>query len=172
MGKLWARLASFIGRFYVWFIYLSVAGVTLMTAIQVSLRFIPGVKLYGTAELITLAAIWMYFLGAGYVSYRNKHITADVLSWLFPEDSTVAKWLGLLGSFLGIVVCIFYGILAFQFMALVASMGQVTTDIGYPRIIQVSSVGVGFLVMSLFSIFHFVKEVAALRSFHQERRTQ
>jgi TRAP-type C4-dicarboxylate transport system permease small subunit len=172
MGKFWAVVSKFIGRFYVWFIYISVAGLTLMTAIQVSLRFIPGVKLYGTAELITLSAVWMYFLGMGYVSYRNKHITADVLSWLFPEDNLVAKWLGLLGSFLGIVVCIFYGILAFQFIVLVASMGQVTTDIGYPRVLQVSSVGVGFLVMSLFSVFHFAKEVAALRRFHQEKRTR
>jgi TRAP-type C4-dicarboxylate transport system permease small subunit len=140
-----------------------------MTAIQVSLRFIPGVKLYGTAELITLSAAWMYFLGMGYVSYRNKHITADVLSWLFPEDSLVAKWLGLLGGFLAIVVCIFYGYLAFEFMALVTTMGQRSTDLGYPRIILVSAVGVGFLVMALFAIYHFAREVTALKRFLQGR---
>lgn len=169
MDKFWSRVARFIGRFYIWFIYISVAGVTLMTALQVSLRFIPGVKLYGTAELITLAAIWMYFLGMGYVSYRNKHITADVLSWLFPEDSLVAKWLGLLGSFLGILVCLFYGFLAFEFMIMVAQMKQQTTDIGFPRIWLVSSVGVGFVVMGFFSIHHFVKEVTTLRRFQKGR---
>ena len=169
MGKIWATVGKFIGRFYTWFIYLSVAGVTAMTALQVSLRFIPGVKLYGTAELITLAATWMYFLGAGYVSYRNKHITADVLSWLFTEDSLVAKWLGLLGSFLGILVCAFYGYLAWAFMVFVATEGQRSTDLGYPRIILVSAVGVGFLVMGIFSIYRFAKEVAALRRFQQGR---
>ncbi len=169
MGKFWAMVGRFIGRFYVWFIYISVAGVTLMTAIQVSLRFIPGVKLYGTAELITLAAIWMYFLGAGYVSYRNKHITADVLSWLFPEDSLAAKWLSLLGSVLGILVCAFYGYLAWAFMVFVATEGQRSTDLGYPRIIQVSAVGVGFLVMGIFAVYHFAKEVAELRRFQKGR---
>lgn len=169
MGKFWAMAGKLTGRFYVWVIYISVVGVTLMTAIQVALRFVPGVKLYGTAELITLAAIWMYFLGMGYVSYRNKHITADVLSWLLPEDSLLAKWLGLLGSFLGILVCLFYGVLAFEFMIMVTEMGQITTDIGYPRIIQVSSVGVGFVVMGFFSIYHFIKEVTALRRFQKER---
>jgi len=169
MGKFWAKLARFTGDFYTWFIYISVAGVTVMTAVQVSLRFIPGVKLYGTAELITLSATWMYFLGMGYVSYRNKHITADVLSWVFPEDSLVAKWLGLFGSVLGIIVCIFYGYLAFEFMIMVTQMGQQSTDIGYPRIWLVSSVGVGFLVMGIFAVYHFAKEVATLRRFLQGR---
>jgi TRAP-type C4-dicarboxylate transport system permease small subunit len=169
MAKFLAKSARFIGRFYTWFIYISVASVTAMTALQVSLRFIPGVKLYGTAELITLSAIWMYFLGMGYVSYRNKHITADVLSWLFPEDSMVAKYLGLLGSFLGILVCLFYGYLAWEFMVMVAVMKQQTTDIGFPRIWLVSSVGVGFLVMGFFAIYHFVRELRALRRFQQGR---
>ena len=169
MGTFWAKVARFIGRFYTWFIYISVAGVTLMTAVQVTLRFIPGVKLYGTAELVMLSATWMYFLGMGYVSYRNKHITADVLSWLLPEDSLTAKWLGLLGSFLGILVCLFYGYLAFEFMVMVAQMRQQTTDIGFPRIWLVSSVGVGFVVMGFFSIYHFVRELRALRRFQQGR---
>jgi len=169
MGKFWARLAKFIGSSYTWLVYISVAGVAGMTAVQVALRFTPGVKLYGTAELITLSAAWMYFLGMGYVSYRNKHITTDVLSWFFPEDSLVAKYMGLFGSFLGILVCIAYGYLAFEFMVLVATMGQKSTDIGYPRIILVSSVGFGFVVMIFFTIYHFIKELAALRRFQQRR---
>jgi TRAP-type C4-dicarboxylate transport system permease small subunit len=77
--------------------------------------------------------------------------------------------MGLCGSFLGILVCAFYGYLAFEFMAMVAEMKQQTTDIGFPRIWLVSSVGVGFVVMGFFAIYHFVKELAALRRFQQGR---
>jgi TRAP-type C4-dicarboxylate transport system permease small subunit len=169
MTKFWSKAARFIGRFYIWLIYISVAGVTLFTALQVALRFIPGIKLYGTAELITLFAAWMYLLGMGYVSYRNKHITADILDWLLKENSITAKYLGLIGSSFAIAVCVVYGVLAFDFIIMVTAAGQISPDIGYPRVLIVSSLGVGFIAMTIFSVYHFTKEIQVIKKMRQRR---
>ena len=46
------------------------------------LRYLFKKDLYGAEEFITIAAFWMYFIGAVYATHTKKHITAEVFSAL------------------------------------------------------------------------------------------
>ena len=150
-------------------LYVALGACVLATLSLVIVRYLPGVALYGIPEAVTLCAAWLYFAGMGYVSYQKKHITVDLLSWgVTKESSLFSRYFSLVSSFLTIAVCLAYGYLGFQYSMIVAGMGQRTVDIGYPRIILISSIVFGFTLMTLYSILHLVGEIRALKN--PERR--
>jgi TRAP-type C4-dicarboxylate transport system permease small subunit len=105
-----------------------------------------------------------------YVSYEKKHITVDLLTWRFAESGSFSRYTGLVSSFITIAVCLAYGYLGFEYCITVASMGQRTIDIGYPRIILVSSIAFGFTLMTLYTVLHLVAEIRAFKN-PETRRT-
>ena len=149
-------------------LYIALGACVLTTLSLVIVRYLPGVALYGIPEAVTLCAAWLYFAGMGYVSYQKKHITVDLLSWGVTESSLFSRYFGLVSSFLTIAVCLAYGYLGFQYCIIVGGMGQRTIDIGYPRIILVSSIVLGFTLMTLYSVVHLVGEIRAFKN--PERR--
>lgn len=151
-------------------LYIALGACVLTTLSLVIVRYLPGVALYGIPEAVTLCAAWLYFVGMGYVSYEKKHITVDLLTWRFAESGSFSRYSGLVSSFITIVVCLAYGYLGFQYCLNIASMGQRTVDIGYPRIILVSSIALGFTLMTLYTVFHLVAEIRAFKN-PERRRT-
>jgi len=144
-------------------------GACILTTLSlVIVRYLPGVALYGIPEAVTLCAAWLYFAGMGYVSYQKKHITVDLVSWGVTKSSLFSRCFGLVSSFITIAVCLAYGYLGFQYCVIVSTMGQRTVDIGYPRIILVSSIILGFTLMTLYSVVHLVSEIRAFKS-HEKR---
>lgn len=170
LKKYGANLGKFTGSLSRIFMQITVAGVVLTTAAQIALRYIPGIKLYGIAELITLSGAYLYFVGISYVTYQKKHITVDLITWGAGEDSLFVRYSGLVSSLLTITVSLVYGYLAFRWCGIVVGMGQKSVDLGYPRIILVSSLGLGFACMIIFSIYHFVREIIDLKYLLQSRR--
>ena len=151
-------------------LYIALGACVLTTLSLVIVRYLPGVALYGIPEAVTLCAAWLYFAGMGYVSYQKKHITVDLLTWRFAESGSFSRYSGLVSSFITIAVCLAYGYLGFQYCLNIASMGQRTIDIGYPRIILVSSIALGFTLMTLYTVFHLVTEIRAFKD-PERRRT-
>lgn len=149
-------------------LFIALGACVITTLSLVVVRYLPGVALYGIPEAVTLCAAWLYFAGMGYVSYQKKHITVDLLTWKFVESSLFSRYFGLVSSFLTIAVCLAYGYLAIRYSIIVAGMGQRTIDIGYPRIILISSIVLGFTLMTLYSVLHLVNEIRALKN--PERR--
>ena len=149
-------------------LYIALGACVLTTLSLVIVRYLPGVALYGIPEAVTLCAAWLYFAGMGYVSYEKKHITVDLLTWRFAESGIFSRYSGLVSSFITIAVCLAYGYLGFRYSMIVAGMGQRTIDIGYPRIILISSIVFGFTLMTLYSVLHLVGEIRAFRN--PERR--
>lgn len=150
-------------------LFFALGAAVLTTLSLVVVRYLPGVALYGIPEAVTLSAAWLYFAGMGYVSYQKKHITVDLLSWGATESSLFSRYFGLVSSFLTIAVCLAYGYLGIQYSIIVAGMGQRTVDIGYPRIILISSIVFGFALMTLYSVLHLVDEIRALKNPEKRR---
>ena len=145
-------------------LYIALGACVTTTLSLVIVRYLPGIALYGIPEAVTLCAAWLYFAGMSYVSYEKKHITVDLLTWRFAASGSFSRYTGLVSSLITIAVCLAYGYLGFEYCITVASMGQRTIDIGYPRIILVSSIAFGFTLMILYTVFHLVAEIMAFKN--------
>jgi len=145
-------------------LFIALGACVITTLSLVVVRYLPGVALYGIPEVVTLCAAWLYFAGMGYVTYQKKHITVDLITWGAGENSLFVRYSGLVSSLITIAVCLAYGYLALQYSIIVAGMGQRTIDIGFPRIILISSIVFGFTLMTLYSVLHLVREIRALKN--------
>ena len=50
---------------------------TIMIGVSVYIRYVLHDSFRGNEELITLFAMWLYWIGAAYGSYEDTHITAS-----------------------------------------------------------------------------------------------
>ena len=58
------------------FIIIAGCVVAVLIFIEVMLRYVFGSPLFGVEEMVTLIAMWLYFLGASYGAYERSHIKA------------------------------------------------------------------------------------------------
>lgn len=80
-------------------------------------RYVFKVNFYGYDEIAVLVAFWLYFIGAGYGSYNNTHVSADVVDAYMPEG-TMKKFFALLRHLITVGVCglfMYYGYAFFMF---------------------------------------------------------
>ena len=127
----------------------------------VVVRYIPGAKIYGITELVTLASAHLYFAAGAYVVYKDELITVNVLSENFEQHKTFLKYVGLFKYILSVIVCSVYGYWALQYF--VASAGQYSTDLHYPRLLILASLVLGFALFLTFTIYHLRRQIRLLR---------
>ena len=71
-------------------IILGGAVVTLTVVLQVLLRYIFKVPLFGLEEFSRLVAVWVYFLGAIFGTKWDSHVQGDVAGRLFTKKRSRA----------------------------------------------------------------------------------
>jgi len=64
--------------------------VVVLVLIQVSLRYIFKLPLFGVEELACMAGFWMYFIGAANGSRERSHIKADILNAMIRNQKVLS----------------------------------------------------------------------------------
>ena len=64
--------------------------VVVLVLIQVSLRYIFKLPLFGVEELACMVGFWMYFIGAANGSRERSHIKADILQAMIKNPKALA----------------------------------------------------------------------------------
>lgn len=132
------------------------AMVTLTVVLQVILRYIFKVPLFGLEEFSRLIAVWVYFLGAIFGTKFDTHVQGDVAGRFFKSDRAravlkVTTWC------LSLAVCVLFVYHSGKYNVWLYGTGERTTGLWWPRIYSVGSMFFGAAFMMLYSIANVVK---------------
>lgn len=134
--------------------------VTLTVVLQVILRYVFKVPLFGLEEFSRLIAVWVYFLGAIFGTKWDSHVQGDVAGRIFSTDRSKAviktvAWL------LSLLVCVLFLYHSATYSIWLYGTGERTTGLWWPRIYSVGSMLFGAFFMTLYSVANVIKYSAA-----------
>lgn len=130
--------------------------VTLTVVLQVILRYIFKVPLFGLEEFSRLIAVWVYFLGAILGTKWDSHVQGDVAGLLFKTDRSRMA-LKSIAWVLSLLVCFLFLYHAAKYSLWLYGSGEKTPGLWWPRIFTVGSMLFGAFFMTIYSIANVIK---------------
>jgi len=124
-----------------------------------AMRYIFGKDLYGAEEFITIAAFWMYFMGAVYATHTRSHITAEIFSTLC-RNAFIRRGVYLFAAVTTIGLSLLYTWWGWEFFYWSLTEGGKTTVWQVPLVVGHTAVFLGFVGMSWYFVQNFVEDVA------------
>ncbi len=155
-------------RFFRWFlkiqdIILVVCnlGSACVVVYTVILRYFLKKDFIGADEILVILMIWMYCVGGAYGSYEGSHITADILS-SYMKDEKKQKILVIFQQLVSIFVVAVMTFFIWKYLGWSFAKKGLSTTLKYPLVIPQSALGVGFTLMLIFHIIHFIDAITSL----------
>lgn len=123
--------------------------------VQIVLRYVLVQPFLGIEETSVLFGLWFYFLGAAWATRCDRHISVDLINILVKSPSArmsvrLAQHAAT-AAFGG-----FFSYYAVDYLISVMRSGRRSSYLDWPSGIWVSSMVVGFALMTLFSVLNAV----------------
>jgi TRAP-type C4-dicarboxylate transport system permease small subunit len=115
--------------------------------------------LYGMEEFITLAAFWLYFIGAAYATHIRSHISAEIFSVYCPHYGT-RQAVALLRSGVTVGLALLYAVWGWDMFRWSLAEGGATTVWQIPLAATHTAIFLGLVLMAWYFLVEFVWEVA------------
>ena len=123
-----------------------------MITVGVIFRYILKTDLYAIEEFEVFLAIWFYFMGSAYASYKKQQITADILQAMVKSFAT-RKLVAIVASLIMVLVSIAFCYYSFDY----SWDKQPRTAVWkLPLVWEYLAVLLGFIIMTVYSIRDFV----------------
>lgn len=137
--------------------------VTVAIGTGAMLRYLFRQDLYGAEEFITVAAFWMYFIGAVYAVHAKKHIKAEIFSSICSNERLVAA-VKVVSVALTAALSLLYTWWGWEFFAW--SLGSSARSVVWrvPLVVGHTAVFVSFILMSIYLLVELKQEVGTFRS--------
>ena len=126
-----------------------------MITVGVIFRYILKTDLYAIEEFEVFLAIWFYFMGSAYASYKKQQITADILQAMVKSFAT-RKLVAIIASLIMVLVSIAFCYYSFDMMAYSWDKQSRTAVWKLPLVWEYLAVLLGFIIMTVYSIRDFV----------------
>jgi TRAP-type C4-dicarboxylate transport system permease small subunit len=148
---------TFIVRIQEWILTLTSVFVVLIMCVEVFLRYVLKSDLFGLEEIVVIAAFWLYFMGSSYGVYEKSHVKADIIpQMLKPRHQAL---LSVVVRFTIAALCILYSIWAVDMVTYSITWMPKTTGLRIPIFISQSSILIGYILMSLYSVVYFFDDL-------------
>lgn len=141
--------------------------VVLIMCAEVLLRYVFHSDLFGIEEVVVISAFWLYLIGSSYGVYDRSHVKADIIPQLLGERSRAL--LSVITRFVMAVLCIVFSWWAVDMVLYSIEWMPRTTGLRIPIFISQSSVLVGYVLMSLYSVIYFLEEFCRFFLSKEER---
>ena len=150
----WKGLLSFQKGFII------IAGciVAVLIFIEVMLRYVFGSPLFGVEEMVTLIAMWLYFLGASYGAYERSHIKAELVHLWFKTPRSLAL-VKSLASFITLVLSLIMVSWSYPYFIWGIKEGETSQALLLPMVLSQSAVFFGAILMSIYFMAEFVDNI-------------
>lgn len=124
---------------------------TVMTTLQVAFRYIFQISAPWTDELGRYLMIWMVFIGAGWATHAENHITINVIDIVF-KNKAIKNITDTIMAITLVVFSIVYLHSAFIYIPQVIRSGEVTIATKIPMWIPQGILVIGGLLICIHSI--------------------
>jgi TRAP-type C4-dicarboxylate transport system permease small subunit len=134
--------------------------IVLAISATVFFRYVFEIDLFGMEEIIVILAFWLYFIGGSYGAYEKSHISADMIS-TFVKSHKLKSGISMIVSLITMVVSIIVTAWGYEFNLWTLESGARSTSLQIPIIVSQSAIFIGFILMSLYFIVHFIQDTLA-----------
>lgn len=137
-------------------------GVALIVAVAINFTNVMGRYIFGYAflsadEVQIYIMIWIAFLGAAVVTWRDQHLCMDVILKMLPPF--LQRLVRVFGSIVLIVVSSFAAVVSFRYVARIFALGQTGDMSGIPLWLPQGATFLGFVLMVLVTAFVWIEAV-------------
>lgn len=143
--------------------------VALIMCTQVLMRYVFKSDLYGMEEIVIIVAFWLYFMGSSYGVYEKSHVRADIIPQLLSEKPRRLLSLVVQATMTGL--CLLFSWWGVDFVGYSLREMSRTPIWSIPFAVAQSSVLLGYLIMSFYSIVYLVEEFLQVRDFLRGKPT-
>ena len=134
-------------------------------SVVVFMRYVLKTDLFAYDELVMIVAWWMYFIGAAHGSREDSQIKADILQVYFSVKKPRVAWLlNIIARGLEVVFVFAITFWSWSLIMWQLKFAGKTVAWGIPLIVPQSAIFLGFSLMSLYAVVHFVKAFSPLRA--------
>lgn len=131
--------------------------------VQVVLRAIVRVSLFGTPEIAIMSAWWLYLIGASTGAWERSHIKAEILHVAFQRNPQKLALVRVISDGLTVLLCIVATHWAFIYFLRAFEIGRRSFYLKIPWTYAQASLAVGFILMSFYFLVELVDHVLQLR---------
>jgi C4-dicarboxylate transporter DctQ subunit len=142
-----ARFRAAADRLEEAFMIGALAAMTLLTFVQVVLRYVFGTGFVWSLEVTTYLFAWLVLIGMSYGVRMQAHIAVDILTSRLPPRA--ARGVALVTLALGLVYCalmLYGGVL---FVERLMSLGNAARDIPVQRWVLTAVMPLGFVLLAI-----------------------
>lgn len=118
--------------------------------VQVMIRYVVHIGIFGLNDVISLLAVWMYFLGAGYAASSGGHISASLVDVVFADGGVTQRIIGVVANAVTAAVMLVFAWWAAQYALWAWERGAVSDELRLPRIHFAIPIVAGCAMMSWF----------------------
>lgn len=129
-----------------------------MICVAVIARYIFQSDFYGSEELISMVAFWLYFMGAAQGSHDKSQISADIVSCYIHNDKR-RRIMHIITDIVTVAICLLVTFWAVQFVAWGFKMNPKSPVFRLPMLIPQCAVGLGFILMSFYHLVYLVQDI-------------
>ncbi len=129
------------------FMVLAMAFMTLLTFLQVVLRYMFGTGLVWSLEATTYAFAWLVLLGMSYGARTKAHIAVDLLTSRLPPRA--ARAAALVALLCGLAYCALMAYGSVSFVDQLLTLGTHARDIPLPRWLLTGVMPIAFALLAL-----------------------
>lgn len=117
-------------------------------------RYVFGQAIFGADEIQTYMMVWMAFLGAVAVSWRNAHLRMDVLVRALPMPMRVA--LRVIELVVLIATAGLVAVQSWKFVLTMAELDRRSDAAAIPMAIPHAAVAIGFTLIAVIALAHLL----------------
>ncbi|MCI8513828.1 MAG: TRAP transporter small permease [Lachnospiraceae bacterium] len=121
-------------------------------------RYILHKNFFGMDDVLMVLMITMYFWGAGYASFAEEQISADIVTSLMKSERKITI-MRVIQNILSTVVCLIYAKWFWDYVAFNFTAGSRTPVMKMPYWIPQSAIFVAFALMFLYHLYHSVEKI-------------
>ncbi|WP_221800884.1 TRAP transporter small permease [Oceanobacter mangrovi] len=151
-------------------VLLSIAVAT-MVAFGVFSRELLDQPVFGLEELILLAAVWLYMLGAVLASRDRSHLSADFVQ-TFVKNPRIVHGFHLFAIAISLVMAAFFTTWSFDLLAWGVQRGQATTVFQIPLYLSQASLFAASLMFIVYLLRDLVTELLEFIEGNHDQHSQ
>lgn len=157
----WKRLET-AQRFIM--ITASVLAVTLVF-VGVIMRYVLKKDFYGAEEIITVVAMWLYYIAGVYATYKKDHIKADIMH-TFVSNKRVLMVIDIVVGLITSIVLACFAVWGVQFTLWGLQRGALTPALRIPLTVSQIPLTIGFIMMLFYTVCDTIKQFKNIKKSH------
>lgn len=116
---------------------------------------------FGLEELVLMAAMWLYMIGAALASRERSHLSADFFQ-TFSSNETLLKITSLIATTVSVVMAVFFVAWSYSLFSWGFERGQVTPVFRLPQYISQASLLLASILLFLYAVRDLLHDILKL----------